>query len=191
MKLCTIEGCGRQHLAKGMCGKHYKRVREGKDVHISHGVVDTTPEIKFWNRVDIKGGNECWEWQRGRHVFGYGLVTWDGATRRAHRIAYTLTKGAIPEGLVVRHSCDNPPCCNPSHLALGTPAQNNQDKIDRGRQARGEAANIGKLTEADVRKILLLRSQGVSLKRIAPQFGVTFSTIGHISQRRTWTHVTI
>lgn len=87
----------------------------------------------FLSRVDVRGPDECWEWQGTRNPQGYGGVRHDGVNWRAHRLSYVLHKGPIPDGLLVLHSCDNPPCCNPSHLRTGTYADNMLDMVGRQR----------------------------------------------------------
>lgn len=89
---------------------------------------------RFWNMVDIGSPTECWPWRGARLSFGHGR--WDGpfGSSTAHRYAWGLTNAAMPdEGLVVRHRCDNPICCNPAHLEVGTQADNVQDMITRNR----------------------------------------------------------
>jgi hypothetical protein len=71
--------------------------------------------------------NGCWEWQRFRHAKGYGGLHFRGRSNRAHRVMWILTNGDIPAGKLVCHRCDNPPCCNPDHLWLGTIWENGQD----------------------------------------------------------------
>ena len=94
---------------------------------------------RFWARVDVRGPRECWEWTAGKRDFGYGLVHIPGQRSPvgAHRIAYTLAVGPIPEGAWVLHSCDNPPCVNPAHLRLGDQRANEADKDARGRRPTG------------------------------------------------------
>ncbi len=81
-----------------------------------------------------KGGpDECWEWRGVRNQAGYGVAYCAGLKIPAHRVAYMLAKGEIPEGLIIMHKCDNPPCCNPAHVFLGTSRENNEDTINKGR----------------------------------------------------------
>jgi len=89
---------------------------------------------KFWFRVDICGPNECWEWTAGKQSRGYGCLWVAGKRKLAHRVAWELVNGAIPEGTIIRHRvCNNPPCCNPVHLASGTHWDNVQDALRAGR----------------------------------------------------------
>ena len=94
---------------------------------------------RFWEKVDQSGGLfACWPWTANRNSRGYGDRFRVGDKQyRAHRFAYELTHGPIPDGLLVCHSCDNPPCCNPAHLWLGTAADNHADRNRKGRQASG------------------------------------------------------
>lgn len=79
--------------------------------------------------------NGCWEWQRFLHPKprNYGGTAWNGKSWHAHRLTYVVAKGDIPPGMVVMHSCDYPPCCNPDHLSLGTHKDNMSDCRAKGR----------------------------------------------------------
>lgn len=87
----------------------------------------------FWEKVNIRGAEECWEWHAGRNRYGYGNFKCKGKTISAHRLAWSLTHGEIPPGLCVCHKCDNPPCCNPAHLFLETSKGNTRDSVSKGR----------------------------------------------------------
>jgi hypothetical protein len=86
---------------------------------------------RFWDKVVKTDG--CWEWSGCRHPRGYGLARYMGKTVVTHRIAWMLERGAIPGGMVICHKCDNPPCVNPDHLFIGTQADNNRDRHQKGR----------------------------------------------------------
>lgn len=94
----------------------------------------------FWSRVDrSRGPGACWPWQQKIGSSGYGVVyAGKGREARTHRVAFELTNGAIPVGLSVLHHCDNRPCCNPTHLFLGSAADNSRDMVAKGR-ARNHA----------------------------------------------------
>lgn len=146
----------------------------------------------FWARTDRSPAG-CWEWT-GRRSRGYGAVMPDGAKGRctsAHRYAYELLHGPIPVGLVVRHTCDNPPCIRPDHLILGTQSDNLADMVARGRNHRpvGELNSSARLTEADVRYIRNARITGVSGAALAARFGVPRNTIYGAANRHSWKHV--
>ena len=146
----------------------------------------------FWSHVDLRGDDECWLWtgyhKAGRYGhFGSGSV---GTRVLAHRYAFELVRGPIPEGLCVLHDCDTPTCVNPAHLHLGTVADNNAERNDRRREARGEKHGLARLTDASVRSIRTMLGRGRSQTDIATEFGVARKTIYQIARGRTWKHVT-
>lgn len=87
---------------------------------------------RFWARVDVVVGS-CWVWTGAVGDHGYGRITEKGKRYRAHRMAWLINCGEIPEGLSVLHKCDNPSCVNPDHLFLGTQKVNIADGIQKGR----------------------------------------------------------
>ena len=142
---------------------------------------------RLWSLVNIGNDGDCWEWtgtvNRGKYNRGgYGRVG-DGHGRKkyAHRVAYELTKGQIPEGFQVLHQCDNRRCCNPAHLHLGTNADNQREKVERGRAAI-------KLNAESVRAI---RESELTYAELAKIYDVSPGMIGHIVNRRRggWVHV--
>lgn len=99
----------------------------------------TWAQHRLWRGVQRRTPNECWPWKRARNAKGYGHASMEGAKAIAHRAAYRLAKGEIPAGMIVRHTCDHPACCNPDHLVVGTHADNRADAIERGRTTAGQA----------------------------------------------------
>lgn len=146
---------------------------------------------RFWGQVSDAGyaKDRCWEWRGARKSgkWKYGLFGVDNHEWTAHRFAYTLAFGAVPEGLIVRHKCDNPPCVNPFHLETGTNEDNVADRHTRGRDARvfGEANWNSKLTQQQVDYIKSQR--GLQLQReIAAQFNITQNMVSKIQCGRSW-----
>ena len=93
-------------------------------------------EERFWSRVDVRGGDDCWEWRGSRASKDYGQIRVQGTTMGSHRLAWELWNAEpIPDGLWVLHKCDNPPCCNPEHLWVGTGLDNVRDRDAKGRHA--------------------------------------------------------
>lgn len=141
---------------------------------------------RFWERVDIRSEDECWTWKGGRSHFGYGVLGKFGALAQSHRVSWELCVGQIPEGLCVLHHCDNPPCCNPKHLFLGTRTDNVLDMKSKGRGKSGRT----KLSANDVRSIRKIYSDGVmSMQKIGDAFGVHWNTIQSVISGEFHKHV--
>lgn len=141
---------------------------------------------RFWSCVDRTGGSEsCWEWRLSRYRGGYGKTSDAGKSLYAHRVAYELSVGPIPPGMEVCHSCDNPPCCNPSHFFLGTHHQNLMDSVSKSRWRMGEKYG-GPLTRESVKEIRASGKRGEVHERIAERFGVTQSTVSRVIRNEVW-----
>jgi hypothetical protein len=146
---------------------------------------------RFWEKVNRSTSRACWEWT-GSHGAGspYGQFQWDYRMVRSHRAAYMLSIGEIPEGLHVLHRCDNPKCCNPTHLKLGTQADNMADKVRRRRASRigkpGESNPSAKLTWAKVRAIRKRGALKIPGTVIAREFGVDQTTVSNILLGKSW-----
>jgi hypothetical protein len=146
----------------------------------------------FDQHVHRVPGSECWEWRWSGTPRGYGAVWSGGRQTYAHRKAYELFVGAIPDGMMVCHKCDNPKCCNPAHLFLGTQKDNMSDCVAKGRLTKGEhhgeRNGRHKLTEDLVGWIRLFAKNGIPHRHIADLFGVTRSVVSHIKCGRSWRH---
>lgn len=143
---------------------------------------------RFWSKVARGADDECWEWTASRTEHGYGRINVGGRIEKAPRVAWLVTYGD-PGGLLVCHRCDNPPCCNPAHLFLGTVADNNADKIAKGRSNRGERHGQAILTAEKVRAMRDLREDGATFKEIARRFGVHHVTARHAVIGINWSHI--
>ena len=157
----------------------------------------------FWSNVKCGTKNSCWNWTRGTNG-RYGVAHYKKGTTwkriAAHRAAYEISrKRKIPSGhgyhgICICHTCDNPLCCNPKHLFLGTQIENIEDMTKKGRRATGnKCSNPGKqngraiLDEKQVKEIRKLYSYGISQKNLGELFNVARTTIGYIVRKQTWT----
>jgi hypothetical protein len=145
---------------------------------------------RFWAKVEKGSPNSCWPWTKDTNNKGYGKFnTWHGGQRQsllAHRVAYHLTHKTSLQGFVLLHRCDNPPCCNPSHLKPGTQADNVADAHAKGRMSPpphpcGEDSPRARLTAADVAAIRRRYAQGGVLQReLAAEYGVAQTSVSRI-----------
>lgn len=143
---------------------------------------------RFWGKVNKTNG--CWNWLTYKDRDGYGEFQLEKKKSKAHRASWQIHFGKIPEGLCVLHKCDNPPCVNPSHLFLGTPADNNKDRSLKGRSAKGEKMASAKLTENKVLNIRKMYAAGnIKQKTLARLFDINFRTISQIINRKLWNHI--
>lgn len=146
-----------------------------------------SPEERFWAKVDRTG--ECWVWTGARNQNGYGTFRFARSMRLAHRVAFLLTRGVIPDGLWVLHHCDNPPCVNPAHLYLGTVQDNVRDMVARGRQATGLRNANARLTPDLVLEARRRHAGGETLRAIAAAVGVEHTTVGRAIRGDQWREV--
>jgi HNH endonuclease len=127
----------------------------------------------------------CIEWTGTRFQSGYGRV----GGRRAHRVAYERAHGPVPDGMLVLHTCDNPPCVNPDHLYAGTHADNMRDRMVRSRGACGERVNTAKLRAEQVYEIRARAGAGEPHTLLASDYGVSGAMVGFIVRREAWKHL--
>lgn len=194
---CSVDGCGAQLRAKGLCLRHYERMRRYGTT--SDGKYAQLPfEQRLWRHIERRGPDECWPWTGSTKIGGYGTLSRGGAAGkfvRAHRAVWEQFNGPIPQsrdyhGAVVMHRCDNRACCNPTHLVLGTQAQNVRDMVAKGRnyviRLRGESNPRARLTDVLVR---LFRTSQKSCTELAREHGCCPSTVSLIRRRKTWRHL--
>lgn len=132
---------------------------------------------RFWDKVAVKDQDGCWEWVAAKYKSGRGQFNFNGKrSALAHRVAYELTYGEIPSGMCVCHRCDNPSCCNPNHLFLGTQLDNMADMWEKGRgnRKKGLGNKLFVLRESDIKEVkVLFYSEGLSQRSIGRKYNVS------------------
>ena len=165
---------------------------------------------RLWAKTEDVAG--CWLWLGAKSNKGYGNIYYKGSTWRTHRLAWFLSRGPIPDGLLVCHHCDNPACINPEHLFVGTVGDNSKDMLSKGRgvfqkyperRARGdrhgthtqpqswlgERNGAAKLTGVQVQAIIVQYASGhVTQLSLARQYGVSFQAVCKIIRGQRWGH---
>jgi hypothetical protein len=168
-------------------------MRKHGSPHFTTRVVDTDINFKEVLQARLfenaKQSGECIESGGTDHGNGYKTVMVAGKRYKAHRLSYELAHGPIPEGLLIRHKCDNPPCINPDHLELGDTADNMSDMVERGRSLVGQRQPNAKLTDSDVVNIIARLRAGERQRHLAREYGVSHTTIYEIQCNKRWTHI--
>jgi hypothetical protein len=147
------------------------------------------PQAILDARTDKSG--DCWLWTGCKWANGYGRVVILKRDHVASRLAWELANGRkLADGEFVCHTCDIPLCVRPSHLFVGSPADNSADMTSKARQARGTRCHTAKLQEADVLEIrrMYAANEG-GCTTIAAKYGMNHSTINDLLRGRTWKHV--
>lgn len=139
---------------------------------------------RVWENVEVKNPDDCWLWKGSKHD-GYGRVSINGKNYLAHRVIWKMANGIDPSAMSVCHSCDNPPCCNPNHLWVGTHVDNMQDMVKKGRSRspKGEKHHNSKLTARDV---LEIRQSIASDAELSAKFQVTIANVNAIRSGDAW-----
>jgi hypothetical protein len=195
MAACAFDGCSNAVRAKGLCSAHWAQQSKGKPLTALTGCALTRAD-RFWSKVDKSG--EHWMWTGAEGPDGYGVFRDGGKNRGAHRVAWELANGNVPDGLYVLHRCDIRRCVTVQRcLFLGTHADNMDDKMAKGRQAKGPALGVAlrgkcntKLDEESVRQIRRMAGTGVPQREIGAAFGVSQGAITDVVLGRRWGYVT-
>ena len=152
-------------------------------------ILDGKAIERFFSKIEKKSSEECWCWTGLKNTKGYGQITINSKKYIAHRVSWVLYNGAIPEGLLVCHTCDNRLCLNPMHLFLGTNKDNMRDMVEKGRSGAGEKHGNHKLTEKEVIEI---REKYIPYKytqsKLAKEYCVTQAAIYYILKYINWPH---
>lgn len=190
MRTCTIDGCATaigKHGARGYCAMHYKRFQKHGDATVTTRLPrGSGPEeaLHFagW-AVDTHSG--CWNFKGLKDQDGYGVITKDSRSYRAHRAAHEVWTGEIPAGHLIRHTCDNRQCINPAHLITGLPADNSRDAVERQRMANGERHGMHKLTDEEVNAMRFEYAHGgVTQRALARRYGCSQAQVNNVLLRK-------
>lgn len=184
IKQCERSGCGNsfritdsvQRFCSRSCAAQYREI-----------VRQLNAWQRMWSRIIIVDSG-CWEWCGATDRDGYGKLRYRGEIS-AHRSAWTMCYGKIPESKWILHKCDNPRCCNPLHLFLGDSTDNVMDMVSKGRNSHGDSHACAILNSGDIVQIKRLAMQGIKQSSMASLFKVHPSTINHVIHHRTWNHL--
>ena len=200
-------GCGQKTNIIKVTNSRYGHVA-GEPYRYCKGhrakVRDRTNTERFWSYVNKDFPGTCWEWIGGKRDGGYGRYWFEGKAMPSHRYSYELLNGPVPDGYIICHKCDNPACCNPDHLFLGTNARNSADMVAKGRQSKGiEHAKAilpnrpkginhanSVLTEEQVIEMRVLYETGKWFQRaLAKRYNTSQATVQRVVTRKAWSHV--
>lgn len=148
------------------------------------GRIGMDEKDRFMEKVS-KGESGCWLWQAGKLPRGYGLFSFRGRSRLAHRAAYAMFNGPLDKRDVM-HSCDNPSCVNPAHLSLGTRVDNMQDAVSKGRTAKGDEHGRAKLSELEA---IYAKFMPFDQKTTAEMLGISQGHVSMIRSGKAWAYL--
>ena len=187
MKTCSVNGCARKHFGHSLCHAHYlQERRRGKVFSDRQNGLPINERLARRSKVDQNTG--CIEWTGYKNKKGYGVIKIKNKVHLAHRVAWELANGPIPDALLVLHKCDNPSCINPAHLFTGSNADNMADMVKKGRQnfPKGSRHPNAILSESVVREIKL---DNRTQEEIARSFEISRSHISNIKRGAAWSHL--
>lgn len=191
--MCKFEGCNGKVSRVGLCAAHYEQFRKTGSMKPLQTQFHGLSELdRFFKWTEKGKAGDCWLWKGSRIQAGWH-GQWrasDGSIELAHRAAWRMMKSDIPDGLCVLHRCDNPICVNPTHLWLGSRADNMHDMWAKGRArpatSRGEKHGNAKLTSDLVRDI---RKSSEADSELAARLNLSRVTIYDVRKRKTWKHI--
>jgi len=191
VKVCEEEVHAKSGQYAGYCGIHRMRLMRHDDINYINSPFQRFK--KYIKVIQRDYETPCWEWQRSLSKKGYGKFKVNSQNVSAHVFSYEYFKGKIPKGLQVHHKCNNPSCCNPDHLVLGTHQDNMNYKVKCNRQCKGISINTAKLTSSDILSIRAMYNdnKGVFgiINQLAKQFKINRNQISAIINRKAWKHI--
>ena len=191
MNNCSIKKCDREAKKRNMCLAHYQRWKDHGECFSKRPIVNVKDMMsRFKSKLRRRNKNGCIKWSGWKNENGYGKFSVGNIYKLAHRMAYELFVGKIPEGKFILHKCDVPDCCNVEHLYIGTQEDNMRDVRERNRRNNSGSKNgHAKLTEKEVIYIKSLLKT-VSCAKLSREFGVSESCIHDIKHGRSWSEIT-
>lgn len=188
-KICSIEGCGKRHSARGLCATHYERLRLGRDMESNHGRKLASVEIV---RALLRYTDDCIIWPFSIAPDGHPMYSDGSGKTSLGRMMCEIKHGPPPTPQHhAAHSCGqgHEGCYNWAHLYWATPKENARDTVLHGRSLKGMKNVNAKLSDDDVREIRRLIASGRTLTSIAKQYGMSLTPISSIRLGKTWKHV--
>jgi len=189
-RTCLMDGCLKDRRARGYCKNHHRALLASGELELISLQVpsDLSLRQRFYHYCDVRGPDECWEWKASTSQDGYGQLAVNRKRLLAHRVSYMIHHPLTDLGrsMHVCHACDNPPCCNPYHLWLGTARDNTMDSLSKGRWQVGVQRKNAKLNDAAVIEIL---SSPMSARALARKYGVAPHTVNQVRDGVSWRHV--
>lgn len=188
-RICSVDGCGKQAKAKGLCNKHYLRRKvHGSELAPVRAKAQDGDALRFLRTALDHASDECLTWPYAKSTGGYGQFYENGKILYAHRRICELVNGPTPSpDHWALHQCGRGhlACCSPKHVYWGSRQQNKDDELRHGVRNRGVRQGHAKLTADDVREIRRLRDQ-MTQKAIGERFGVSDSTVRQIFRGKNW-----
>lgn len=190
MDACSVDGCLKSVLARGLCSAHYAKLRKyGDPTVVRQNQLHGKTLMERWSAYVTRGAG-CWEWSGYKDPNGYGRLSIDNRPILAHRVSWEIHRGPLTSADHICHRCDNPSCVRPEHLFLGDHAANMADKMAKKRHrygvSRGEAHGCSKLTIEQVHEI---RAAEGTVSDIARRFQMSRTQVRDIRERRSWRYV--
>lgn len=183
-KICSIQGCSGQHVARGFCRRHYVQQRRSGSLQCKPPETDDSQYLLKRIKVNHSG---CWIWQQSTRE-GYGRLVRHGRTWNAHVFSFSALVRSISDGEQINHKCHVRSCCNPDHLYAGSQSENMADMKAAGR-SRYLRGNENGNSLIDEHKAMAIYAAKGFAKEVAARFGVSISLVYAIRKKKVWAHI--